>query len=750
VENLNDQDSPGGAYIGEEPDSSPTSILKANVRSDPPEDSFTLTDIPAASEPPFSENDEQAYPTAVERATYPDVYPEQYAPQSAFAEYRPGGGVSDSPTVPATRIMRAAPATRRMSEKGKQSGRRRALLIGLVLVCFIVSFGGIYGAVTGSDALSAARDAKAQAQAIQGIIHGGHFTDTATLIALRGHLQALAIDLNRIQSDIPGGTSLVGGTAPGHALTMAQDLTTAGLYAVDAGLLIAPHIKDILGSVTGGSSGATKPQPAILTLSEIERASADVNAAGQYATAALVERAHVSDSALQSLGLGSLVHTLHSLDAISPKLPIYLAYGKTILAALPDLLGITKPVNYLLLDLDSDELRPSGGFQGVYGILTFSGARLSSGVHLQNIYTMDCPHGLAGCPFNGLPATYNWFTYHNGLRNANLDPNYPTTARLDERMLGIDHGPTVSGVISLTPLVIEQALKLTGPISVPGYPQKLTAQNFRELIHYYHDLIGQVQITKSKVFDAAAGGALLKAISHLSQSDQFKLIPTALADLHTGDLQVYFNDKHMQTTLAALKLDGALQTPAGDTFEVVNANHGANYANMDVNATESDHVVINAQGAATHTLTITYNFPVVNHRFPPNLVSVYLDDIQVLAPPKARLLEMRGCARIYVSEPSWADFACNMTLWRGSKATVVFQWVTPNVTQASAGGATQYNLLVQRQSGAHDALNVTISLPSGARPNQPLMAGLTLTAKGEARYVAALTEDRAISLAWTH
>ncbi|HEX9037171.1 MAG TPA: DUF4012 domain-containing protein [Ktedonobacterales bacterium] len=648
--------------------------------------------------------------------------------------------------------VRAAPQSYKAAIRRWSPQRKRTALIAIILACFLLGFGGIYGGATVFDALSAARDAKAQAQVVQGIIKGGQLTESANLLALQYRLRALNTDLSRIQADLPGGpfAGVAQNSTPAHALRMGLDLTAAGLYAVDAGLAVAPHIKAIISSVTGGASNAANPATNAppLTAADITRANADVTAAGRYVMLATAERAKVTDHDLQALGFGSYVSMLHKLDALAPQLATYLEYGQRALAALPDLLGITKPVNYLLLDLDSDELRPSGGFQGVFGILTFDHARLTSGVHLKNIYALDCPNGFPpNCAPRPLPSGYSWFTYPDGLRNANLDPNYPATARLNERMLGVDHGPAVAGVISITPFVIQQALALTGPVNVSGYPQKLSAQNFSELIHYYHSIIGSNNIAKSKAFDAAAGSALLKAIGRLSQSDQNKLLQLALSDLRAGDIQVYLNDTRVESVLADLGLDGALRTPTGDTFAVVNTNHGANYANTDVTATQSDRITIDAQGNASHTLTITYKFPVRKHLYTSALVGVYRDFIQTLAPARSHLQSITGCPPVRITEPGWADFACNLTLWRGSSATVVFKWSTPNATITTATGASQYNLLVQRQAGTRDGLTVAMSLPAGARLLTPLANGMTLTS-GQVRYTAALTEARAISFSW--
>ena len=56
-----------------------------------------------------------------------------------------------------------------------------------------------------------------------------------------------------------------------------------------------------------------------------------------------------------------------------------------------------------------------------------------------------------------------------------------------------------------------------------------------------------------------------------------------------------------------------------------------------------DHVVISASGAATHTLTIAYNFPIKKHIYTSSLVSYYAGFIEVIAPKRATLQSMRGC-----------------------------------------------------------------------------------------------------------
>src|SRR5262249_48785482 len=144
----------------------------------------------------------------------------------------------------------------------------------------------------------------------------------------------------------------------------------------------------------GTSTTNAKPpasQPPTITMAQVQRASDDVDRAGTLLQTALAERQQVSDSNLNSLGLGSMVPLLHKLDALTPKLGQYLSDAHVAMGALPPLLGLSKPINFLLFNMDSDELRPTGGFLGNYAVLTLSGGRLQGGIHLRDIRLLDCP-----------------------------------------------------------------------------------------------------------------------------------------------------------------------------------------------------------------------------------------------------------------------------------------------------------------------------------------------------------------------
>jgi hypothetical protein len=617
------------------------------------------------------------------------------------------------------------------------------LLCALLLASLLLGYGGAATVLGLRDALVVARDAQAHATVLEALLKGGGLTQVETLHAMQTQLRAIDRDLRLVRADLPVEPVLArlpGASGAVHGLLLATDLVEAGELGVDAALALVPHLKALLSSVGGvatPSSGSGPP-----TLAEIRRAAADVDAAGRLAVAALGERAQVGDGDLRALGLGRLIPRLHQLDGVAPQLPTYLGDAHTALAALPALLGLPRPINFLLFDLDSDELRATGGFQGVYGVLTFSKGALASGVHLTDIYALDCAGGY--CPTRWVPGRFAWFDTDPAqfaLRDANQDPDYPTTARFDEQLFAQEGGPPVAGVISITPAFVEQILRLTGPISVPQFGQTVTADNLQELIHHYHAAAAVAgNDATRKVFDADAGAALLKAVATLTPAQQGQLVQRALKDLRTRDIQVYLNDARLEGVLGALGADGALLAPKGDALAVVDTNVGSTYANANVRETVADAVSLDDRGTATHDLTITYDLPAVPHAYPRVLSTIYVDVLRVIVPAGARLSALGGCDPVTTTQAGHAVWACRFVLRATGSVRVRLRWTVPRATTRVAG-ATQYGLLLQRQAGARDDLTVTIAPPRGSTPAP--------STPQQARYSGILSEDQSLTIRYT-
>jgi hypothetical protein len=165
-----------------------------------------------------------------------------------------------------------------------------------------------------------------------------------------------------------------------------------------------------------------------------------------------------------------------------------------------------------------------------------------------------------------------------------------------------------------------------------------------------------------------------------------------------------------------------------DTWMVVQANISVSKASQYVHTTERDTVQLDASGGATHNLTITLNYNKQGDVYGP---STYRDYLRVYAPAGSRLISGAGFANgIATSSKQTTGFTLGpptnttsdepgLAMWGGlvlvepsQAVTITLRWYTPHVAPPATSveaGQSPYTLLVQRQSGTFNTLEVTIT-----------------------------------------
>lgn len=147
---------------------------------------------------------------------------------------------------------------------------------------------------------------------------------------------------------------------------------------------------------------------------------------------------------------------------------------------LKEVLGATKDRRYLLVFQNNSELRASGGFLGSYALVDIRDGKIRN---------LEVPGGGSYDTEGGMnvrvvapeplwlvdPLWHFW--------DANWWPDWPTTAKNLMWFYEKSDGPTVDGVLSVTPTVIERLLEITGPIDMTKeYGLTIDANNFWETV----------------------------------------------------------------------------------------------------------------------------------------------------------------------------------------------------------------------------------------------------------------------------
>src|SRR5262249_35193499 len=148
---------------------------------------------------------------------------------------------------------------------------------------------------------------------------------------------------------------------------MGYDLTSAA----EGGLKVAQTVLvPLQGGAISSDTGAS------LTPADIEQARLALAAADTQIADALTAYNQLNRSALPPQLQPDTKYG--KLLALLPTAAQAMGELNTLLDVAPSLLGIGAPAYYLVIAMDSTELRPGGGFQGNYGILTLDGGKQSA------------------------------------------------------------------------------------------------------------------------------------------------------------------------------------------------------------------------------------------------------------------------------------------------------------------------------------------------------------------------------------
>ncbi|GCE13870.1 DUF4012 domain-containing protein [Tengunoibacter tsumagoiensis] len=422
---------------------------------------------------------------------------------------------------------------------------------------------------------------------------------------------------------------------------MGIDITEIGLQALTLGQTFAPRLHG--GSFLGDNGTPLLiPQdiPQIhITLNTIAPIVKDLQQQAQ-----LVQ--------LDSLPISS--HQREQLQSalnLVPTLASSIQTAQTWLDPLSWLLGVDHSRTLLVETMDRGELRATGGFTGQYGELTINGGRIAP-LTLQNVALLEYT---AGSPNQGqlAPEPYrSWWPFDNwGLRDANLSPDFPTSARLVSDQYTHDTKRSVDGVVMFTPFLIKDILKAIGPVTVPVYNETVTDQNLEEILHFYqlaHDGIMKEKEIEHVTSDEEARKQFTTRLTHVLFDQLRKTSPTLLIklgqilliDLQTRDLEIYATNPQLEDLLLQNGYASQVNTATKqDGLYVVQANVSASKAAEFVRTQLHDTANLATDGSAVHTLQIRLAYTQVGDVYG---LDTYRDYVRVYVPPTAHFIDGTG------------------------------------------------------------------------------------------------------------
>ena len=318
-------------------------------------------------------------------------------------------------------------------------------------------------------------------------------------------------------------------------------------------------------------------------------------------------------------------------------------------------LGIPVPQTYLLLFQNSGELRPTGGFITAYSLVTVHNGHLHS-LSSHNIYSLR--HQITYRP-PAPPILHYVYTQHWHMRDANISPNLPTTAQYINRFYSSIPGlPRLNGMIFVNTWLVDNLLKVTGPLTMPAAYHNLTitwrtANKDMELIAEHSHLPSSTR----KAFIGAMMQMLLNR-ARLARGAEFLQILKALGHgLNRKYLLVWFHNSQSEQLAISHNWAGLItkNVPA-DYLEIVDMNLGGHKDNFFMHETIT--INIRKQGSRyIQSDTITWYNPALDNGW---LVVPYQSYLRVYVPLGSQLVTItHGNGHIF----AYNNHAVNKTVF---------------------------------------------------------------------------------------
>lgn len=423
---------------------------------------------------------------------------------------------------------------------------------------------------------------------------------------------------------------------------------------------------------------------------------------------------------------------------------------------LPALAGYPNTSSYLVLFQNSDELRPTGGFLGTYGILQVESGDISR-FETHDIYHMDMPvkDVVDVIPPEPIRMYLNpkWY-----MRDANWSPDWPTAAQKIEWFYNLEN-PLLppkdqinnftgqfDGVIAITPALVTDLLDIVGPITIDG--QEYTASNFVDLLQYRVEK-GYVQLGVSSWQRKEVIGQILKEMKirlmNLPAQNWRTVMSVFDSNVAAKNILVYLHDPVLQSLAKEQGWTGEIKQTAGDYLMIVDANLASLKTDAVMNRSVSYEVKETAAGLNSK-LVINYA-----HRGKPDWkTSYYQTYTRVYVPKGSRLIKMDGCnSKVdIVDEYGKTAFACQIIIPFNQVAAIALEYELPNsVKQTLAKDG--YSLYFQKQPGNQvSELAVDVSFANGIKSYSPVGFSVNFVTANRIGWLTDLTLDRQFSVSF--
>lgn len=387
--------------------------------------------------------------------------------------------------------------------------------------------------------------------------------------------------------------------------------------------------------------------------------------------------------------------------------------------------------NLLLLFENNNELRATGGFMGTFGGLELKDGAITK-INVSSIYDLDGQlTEVIQPPQPLLNLSDRWY-----LRDSNWFANFPDSAKKISSFYEREGGETPDLILAVTPNLIVDWLKITGPIYLPKYGVTLNSGNFVEQTQVSTTQSNDLPTNAPKQFLADLVPLLLQKISGLDKNAFPQIVQSLQNNLNSKQIVIYSRDAQTQTQLSAFHWSGELSDTDRDYVSVVSSNLGGTKTDLFVDQKINLTTSVAKDGTITNELDITRT-----NKMPQLDQTNNLSFIRVYVPQGSKLISDIGFDFKNLQYPSDINYKIDNDVYNWEKNAITENLTGTMIGQEAGktffgnwlnvdGGETKtvklvyqlpfkindvdrYSLLLQKQIGAQNQqLNWTLNFPN--------------------------------------
>lgn len=396
---------------------------------------------------------------------------------------------------------------------------------------------------------------------------------------------------------------------------------------------------------------------------------------------------------------------------------------------LPVFTGFPKKSTFLVLFQNSDELRPTGGFLGTYGILQTENADITR-FDTHDIYHMDMPvqDKLNIIPPDPIKKYLNQKWY---MRDANWLPDWPSSAQKIEWFYKTENklltgknqinnfDGEFDGILAITPRLATELLSMVGPINIDG--QEYNSENFTEILEYRVEK-GYAESGIPSWQRKEVVGDILKEMKirllNLPSNRWKEIIKTINTNLARKDILIYLKDPQLETLVVEQNWGGELKNNTDDFVMLVDSNMAALKTDASITRNIRYDLSETAKGLIAKA-TINY----AHQGRSDWKTSEYKSFTRLYVPSGSTLINVSGFEKnslVVQNESNKTSFGGLLKVDPGSVGTLVFEYELPQALNNKIK-SDGYDLLFQKQPSSRiSELAVDVKLANVIKSYSPV------------------------------